>query len=207
MTFHRLTGILTPVSFDLHTGLNTVGRNPTNDVVIHEASVSSFHAEVTLDEHGVHVRDLQSTNGTFVNDEPVTQADVQPGQVLQFGSITFRLDAEQVTIQVPTLDVPSVDAPVTMTLPDVAIACSIRPDLPATHRCPKCERAYYLGNLRVMKMSGAAAVILFCPECSARVERIPGVSTKSAMAAARATPGGLMSRITQTIRLGFRRPR
>ena len=205
MTFYRLTGLLMPVSFDLHSGINTIGRNPTNDAVIHEASVSSFHAELTAGEDGVRVRDLQSTNGTFVNDEPVTESPLQTGQVVQFGTVTFRLDVEEVTIQVPTVTPVVEQAPEVSLLPDGSVACCISPHLPATHRCPKCERSYYLGNLRVMKMSSSSSVVLFCPECSARVERIAGVSAKAVAAAA--SGDGLLSRITQTIRLGFRRPK
>ena len=104
LNFYRLRGILVPVASDLHGGLNTVGRNPTNDVVIHEASVSSFHAEITVDENGVWVRDLQSTNGTFVDDEPITEKEIRSGQVVQFGTVPFRLEVEnpvKITIPLP----------------------------------------------------------------------------------------------------------
>ena len=73
MVVYLLKGVTMPLEFGLRTGLNTLGRNPTNDFCIHEASVSSFHAEITVQDDGavVLVRDLQSTNGTFVDGQPV----------------------------------------------------------------------------------------------------------------------------------------
>ena len=102
MVHYQLKGVTMPLDFGLRTGLNTIGRNPTNDFCIHEASVSSFHAELTVleDGSGVLVRDLQSTNGTFVDGQPVEEAHLQPGQALQLGSIELRLEARQISIVV-----------------------------------------------------------------------------------------------------------
>jgi pSer/pThr/pTyr-binding forkhead associated (FHA) protein len=204
--FYRFRGLLLPVVSDLHGGLNTVGRNPTNDVVIHEASVSSFHAEVTVGEDGVVVRDLQSTNGTFVDDEPITEKEIRSGQVVQFGTVAFRLEIEEeIRINVPK-PAPAVPAaaglaagPSAAMLPDGTVACSKTPSVPATHRCTKCGRAFHFDNLRILRLSGGAATMLFCPECSAHVEPIPGIDP------AKARRPGILSRLTQTIQLGFRR--
>src|SRR5262245_52739338 len=102
MVRYYLRGITMPLTLDLHTGLNTVGRNQTNDFRISEASVSSFHCELTVGEDGVRVRDLQSTNGTFINDEPISEGILQSGHVLQIGTVTLRLECEEVQIRVPT---------------------------------------------------------------------------------------------------------
>ena len=54
---------------------NTMGRQSTNDVVVSEAGVSRRHAEI-VEDGGVHyLRDLSTTNGTFVNDESIGEAD------------------------------------------------------------------------------------------------------------------------------------
>ncbi len=200
LNFYRLRGILVPVASDLHGGLNTVGRNPTNDVVIHEASVSSFHAEITVDENGVWVRDLQSTNGTFVDDEPITEKEIRSGQVVQFGTVPFRLEVENpVKITVPQPTVPTASAAITGVLVDGAPACSKDPSAPATHHCTKCGRNFHYDHLRILRLSGEAAPMLFCPECSARVEPIPGVDP------AKARRPNILARLSQTIQLGFRR--
>lgn len=201
MTLYRLTGTLQPLVFDLHSGVNTVGRNPTNDCVIHEASVSSFHAEVDVQENGVVVRDLQSTNGTFVNDEPVTERAIQPGQIAQFGTVTFRLDAQEVRIEVPVIAAPAPAVSEPATLPDGSLACQVDSSLPATHRCVKCERVFHSSNCRALRLSGANRVLLFCPECNGNLERIPGVEAN------RRKEEGLLARLAKTIQVGFKRPK
>ena len=204
MNFYRLRGLLVPVVSDLHAGLNTVGRNPTNDVVIHEASVSSFHAEITLDQNGAWVRDLQSTNGTFVDDEPITEREIRSGQVLQFGTVPFRLETEDIHISIPKPPTPVVPVTAVVAAPplrDGTPACSRDPSLPATHRCVKCSRIFHYDNLHVLRLSGGTAQMLFCPECNGLVEPIPGVDPT------RARRPNLLSRLSQTIQIGFKRPK
>lgn len=52
-----------------HIGSNiyTIGRLPTNNIIINDPTVSKNHAEITLVNNEIYVRDLDSTNGTFVN--------------------------------------------------------------------------------------------------------------------------------------------
>ncbi|MGE0202575.1 MAG: FHA domain-containing protein [Hyphomicrobiaceae bacterium] len=67
-----------------------VGRGSGSDVVVADPSVSSRHAELSLDERGsVHVADLQSSNGTWGDDGRVTRAVLSNGQTLRFGKIAY----------------------------------------------------------------------------------------------------------------------
>src|SRR2546422_215376 len=68
-----------------------VGRSSRCSFVVDDLSVSRFHAEVSVNEEKVHVKDLESRNGTFVDDVRVNEADLQPGHVLRCGAILFRL--------------------------------------------------------------------------------------------------------------------
>ena len=52
----------------------TVGRRTDNDVVVDEASVSRRHAMVFNSPSGVVVRDLDTTNGTFVNGSSIPRS-------------------------------------------------------------------------------------------------------------------------------------
>jgi hypothetical protein len=72
----------------------TIGRVEDNTFQIAEASVSSHHCEILLRGSDVVVKDLNSTNGTFINGEKVTETVLKPGQVLRLGQIEMRLDAE-----------------------------------------------------------------------------------------------------------------
>jgi pSer/pThr/pTyr-binding forkhead associated (FHA) protein len=74
----------------------TVGRLPDNAFQIADASVSSHHAEIFLRGKDVVVRDLDSTNGTFINNERVTEGVLKPGQIVRLGMIDLRLETGEV---------------------------------------------------------------------------------------------------------------
>jgi len=64
-----------------------IGRSQDNDIVLNHASVSRHHAELFVDAEGhVFIRDLNSANGTFINDEKVTSGgQLHAGDSLQLG--------------------------------------------------------------------------------------------------------------------------
>ena len=72
----------------------TIGRVEDNTFSITDPSVSSHHCEVLLRGADVVVRDLNSTNGTHINGERVTEATLKPGQILRLGQIELRLETE-----------------------------------------------------------------------------------------------------------------
>ena len=70
----------------------TVGRHPDSTIVLDEPFLSIDHAELTYEHGGWWLRDLASTNGTFVNAVAVrTMIAIRPGDIVQFGRITLRL--------------------------------------------------------------------------------------------------------------------
>lgn len=83
---------LTGKSYELKVEKTTIGRSDDNNFQIAEASVSSHHAEVHLKGKEILVKDLGSTNGTFINGERLTEGTVKPGQILRLGSIEMRLE-------------------------------------------------------------------------------------------------------------------
>src|SRR5436189_1053694 len=83
---------LTGRTYELKTDKTTVGRVSDNTFEIAEASVSSHHCELTLRGNEVLVKDLGSTNGTFINGEKVEEAVLKPGQILRLGMIEMRLE-------------------------------------------------------------------------------------------------------------------
>jgi len=72
----------------------TIGRVEDNTFQIAEPSVSSHHCEVLLRGSEVVVRDLNSTNGTYIGGEKVTESVLKPGQVLRLGQVEMRLEAD-----------------------------------------------------------------------------------------------------------------
>jgi hypothetical protein len=198
MTRYFLRGITQPLVYDLHSGMNTIGRNPTNDFRIPEASVSSFHCELEISDAGVFVRDLQSTNGTFINDQPVDQAQLLANQVLQLGTVTLRLEAAAVEIHIPKVTQRPPEPEPKPVLPDGRAACRKNPQIPATHRCTKCESTYHVSCVRGMRIAGGAAGHLFCPDCDGSCEPIEGAMEP-------AKNNSLLGRLTQTVMLGWRK--
>jgi len=87
-----------------------VGRRPGLELVLASESISKVHAEIYADGEGLRVRDLQSTNGTFVNGEPVEDGPIREGDVLHFADIEFRLGAPVVE---PSPEAPARSDPAT----------------------------------------------------------------------------------------------
>src|ERR1051325_6566082 len=83
---------LTGRTFDLKVEKTTVGRVEDNTFQIPETSVSSHHAEILLRGSDIVIKDLNSTNGTFINGDKVTEAVLKPGQILRLGMIEMRLE-------------------------------------------------------------------------------------------------------------------
>jgi len=81
-------------SHELKVDRTTIGRVDDNSFPIVEASVSSHHCEVLLRGNEVVIRDLNSTNGTFINGEKITESVLKPGQTLRLGQVELRLEAE-----------------------------------------------------------------------------------------------------------------
>ena len=63
-----------------------IGRLSSVDIVLADANVSRRHAELRREEVGWKLKDLGSTNGTFVNNKPITEGDLQDGDRLLFGN-------------------------------------------------------------------------------------------------------------------------
>jgi len=66
-------------------GTLTIGRRETNTIVIDNLAVSGQHAKIDALDDGYLLTDLQSKNGTFVNDRMVTTHWLQPGDVITIG--------------------------------------------------------------------------------------------------------------------------
>jgi adenylate cyclase len=79
-------------SFELRTGATlVVGRAPNSDIPIIDPTISRRHAEVECGDATVTIRDLGSSNGTFVNGTRVDVSPVDAGDVVTFGKVAFRL--------------------------------------------------------------------------------------------------------------------
>lgn len=70
----------------------TIGRDPSCECVINSKTISSHHARLSYHQGQWWVEDLGSTNGTLLNQEPVTNpAVVTPGDLIQCGKATITI--------------------------------------------------------------------------------------------------------------------
>jgi pSer/pThr/pTyr-binding forkhead associated (FHA) protein len=66
----------------------TIGRAPSNDIVIDHPTVSAQHASLTRSPSGYRLKDLGSTNGTQIDGVSITEADLTDGTEIRFGHVT-----------------------------------------------------------------------------------------------------------------------
>ncbi len=88
-------------------GVVIVGRAVTSDLPIYDPTVSRHHAELSRTEAGVDVKDLGSSNGTFVNGTPIDQAQAVNGDVVTFGRVAFKVVEVTPPTQQPMPDMPA----------------------------------------------------------------------------------------------------
>jgi class 3 adenylate cyclase len=71
-----------------------VGRSPACDVSIRDLTVSRHHGEIEAAAAGLRIRDLGSTNGTFINGSRISEGVAAPGSRVAFGKVTFQVMEE-----------------------------------------------------------------------------------------------------------------
>jgi hypothetical protein len=107
----------------LKPGTNRIGRNEENDFTISHGSVSGAHCEITVSPEGVLLKDLGSTNGTFINRAPVGESWLRPGQHVQFGAVDMTFESVAASPPVPAA---SAISPIPIPIP-VPVPGSQRP--------------------------------------------------------------------------------
>lgn len=174
----------------LKPGDNFLGRGFSNDFQIQDASVSTSHCQITVVDGSICVKDLGSTNGTFVDGVQIDEAFVRPGQQIRIGSVDLALCmAEPVPAHVePELALAgaSAESPAlefghsgsaSHTFVSVSPApvgaeesaplfCKNHYQNAARHKCPKCQR--YFCDLCVNTRGSSAGGLKFCKVCSSQ---------------------------------------
>ena len=86
--------------FPILNELTLIGRGSDCDLRVPVLSVSRKHCELTVNDAGASIRDLGSSNGTYVNNERVDQQALQAGDRLVVGPIAFtvQIDGEPAEI-------------------------------------------------------------------------------------------------------------
>lgn len=194
------TGGIEPREIELKLGTNKLGRAPENDFQIVHPTISGRHCEIVFMDGALEVRDLDSTNGTFINGQRIQQATLRPDQTLRLGSVDFELSGELFHVAIPEFGTP---APVATALPDGVSPCANHPGAMATVQCVQCERVFCEACLKELRRVGGKSIKL-CPECSGQVKPILGLGDEiRAKRRGKSGKSSLIGRLKETLRLPF----
>jgi adenylate cyclase len=87
---YKLVSTASDQSFDVKPGVAlVVGRAVNSDIPIYDPTISRQHAQLSAEDGGVRVKDLGSSNGTFLNGSRITNALAAPNDVITFGKVAF----------------------------------------------------------------------------------------------------------------------
>jgi len=157
----------------LKPGANSLGRGPANDFQITDPSVSSSHCQIAVEGARVVLRDLGSTNGTFVNRAPVKEAVLQNGQTIHLGSVmmAFYSDAPgavAVPVAAPSAGLPPPRVATGVPVARVAGAAPVArvaTDETATAAAPPVAAAAMVTGSQPCKFHPKSPGRWHCPKC------------------------------------------
>jgi pSer/pThr/pTyr-binding forkhead associated (FHA) protein len=158
---------------ELKLGTNRVGRHPDNDFRIDHSTISSVHCEIELKDSGVVLRDLESTNGTFVNGEKVREMELAVGQIVRLGDVELLVESTDAKIAIPTFYNPDIVAP-PVVRKDGSLECARHEGVVVTHQCTACKEFMCEACVRRLRRKGGKKTLFLCPLCSGTVDIIGG---------------------------------
>jgi pSer/pThr/pTyr-binding forkhead associated (FHA) protein len=160
---------------DLKLGANRVGRHPDNDFTIEHSTISSVHCEMVLKDSGVILRDLESTNGTFVDGHKIRETELAPGQIVRLGDVELLVETIDAKIAIPAFSNLDLPAPPKVRN-DGAMMCSRHEYRPVTHQCTACKELMCEPCVHRLRRKGSKKTLMLCPICSGAVEIIGGAA-------------------------------
>jgi hypothetical protein len=90
--FVAMSGVQKGEDFRVRDGQNTLGSSPDSDIVIRDVTVSGHHASIRHKDQKFILTDLDSTNGTFLNEaaEPVAREDLKDNDTVRVGDVVLK---------------------------------------------------------------------------------------------------------------------
>jgi pSer/pThr/pTyr-binding forkhead associated (FHA) protein len=82
----------------------TIGHGPTCNILVADKYVSRFHCQIVVAEGRCRLTDLESTNGTFVNEERVTDCELKCGCQIRVGKTLLGLEEADQAGRLPTTE-------------------------------------------------------------------------------------------------------
>ena len=90
--FVALNGEQKGEDFRIREGQNILGTAPEVEILLHDTAVSAKHASLRYKDGKFYLTDLDSTNGTFLNDnpEPITREELRDNDVVRLGEMQLK---------------------------------------------------------------------------------------------------------------------
>jgi hypothetical protein len=158
-------------ALELRMGVNRVGRADNCELHLPHRTISSLHAELSLSNDGVYLRDCDSTNGTFVNGQPCRETWLTAGQQVRFGDVELLVESTDAVIAIPEFDRTEPKRAAPPILEDGRTGCPQHPETPATFRCTFCKEMMCNGCVKVIRLKGREPHYL-CRLCSNPAVRV-----------------------------------
>ncbi len=89
---------------DIEASVIRIGARRGNDVQLSDSKVSGLHCEIRLDDRGYRLRDLDSTNGTYVAGLRINDVYVAPGALIALGGTRLKFDPLGETVEIELSD-------------------------------------------------------------------------------------------------------
>ena len=89
---------------DIESQVIRIGARRGNDVQLSDSKVSGLHCEIRLDDRGYRLRDLDSTNGTYVSQLRINDVYIQPGAQIALGSTRLKFEPLGDSIEIELAD-------------------------------------------------------------------------------------------------------
>jgi pSer/pThr/pTyr-binding forkhead associated (FHA) protein/uncharacterized RDD family membrane protein YckC len=131
----------------------SIGRDPTNDVVIADALVSRRHARIVFDGREYFFQDCESSNGSLLNGDRVSERRLADGDVLWLGASRLLFRAPETAIE-------------------GNLAKVIQHPSSQKMRCPACDHGFQAGDVFCRNCGvtlEAEQAVSRCSSCDARV--------------------------------------
>jgi hypothetical protein len=183
-------------SIDLKIGSNVIGRSPDTDFSLSHPTISTMHCEMVLSDSGVILRDLESTNGTFVNGQQVREVMLSPGQMVRLGDVELSVESVEAKIAIPTFVNAELPAPPVVSV-EGAMVCPRHSGSAVTYQCTVCKEVMCVSCVHRLRRKGSKNTLLLCPICSNAVKLIgePDKPKKRS----------LFARVSETVKLKLTR--
>ena len=89
-------------TFELDKDMHTVGRIEERDICIMDPTISTYHCSLIKSGNTYILKDNNSTNGTRVNNVPITEQELQNSDIIQMGDVEMLYDCDDKTTQTET---------------------------------------------------------------------------------------------------------